>query len=68
MEIYGLLKEDQILLDLEPGNKKQILEGFVSALKKKRIISEDKVILNELLKRESLGKPLLWMDLCKKTF
>ena len=55
MKIYELLKEDQILLDLEPGDKKQILEEFVSALKKKKVISEDKVILEELLKREKLG-------------
>ncbi|UCC38653.1 MAG: PTS sugar transporter subunit IIA [Candidatus Aminicenantes bacterium] len=55
MEIHGLLKEDQILLDLESDDKKHVLEEFVSALKKKRVISEDKVILEELLKREKLG-------------
>ena len=55
MKIYELLKDDQILLNLEPGDKKQILEEFVSALKKKKVISEDKVILEELLKREKLG-------------
>ncbi len=55
METYGLLKDDQILLDLEPGDKKTILKEFVSALKKKRVVSEDEVILEELLKREKLG-------------
>lgn len=55
MNICELLKEDQILLDLEPGDKRYVLEEFVSALKKKRVISEDKVILEELLKREKLG-------------
>lgn len=55
MKIYGLLKEDQILLDLESDDKKHTLEEFVRALKKKKVISEDKVILDELLKREKLG-------------
>lgn len=55
MKIYGLLKEDQIFLDLEPGDKKQVLEEFVTALKERGVISEDKVILDELLKRERLG-------------
>ena len=55
MKICGLLKEDQILLDLEPGDKRHVLEEFVSALKKKSVISEDEVILEALLKREKLG-------------
>lgn len=55
MEIYGLLKDEQILIDLEPGDKKTILEEFVSALKKKGIIAGDEIILEELLKREKLG-------------
>lgn len=55
MKIHGFLKEDYIFLDLEPGNKRYVLEEFVSALKKRGLISKEKVILNELLKRESLG-------------
>ena len=55
MKIYELLKEDQILLDLEPGDKRHVLEEFVSTLKKRRVISEDEVILEELVKREKLG-------------
>ncbi|MFQ6108222.1 MAG: PTS sugar transporter subunit IIA [Candidatus Aminicenantales bacterium] len=55
MKICGLLREDHIFLDLEPGGKKHILEEFVSALKKRGLISREKVILEELLKRESLG-------------
>jgi PTS system nitrogen regulatory IIA component len=55
MKIHELLKEDRILLDLEQSDKKHVLEEFVRALKMKRVISEDKVILEELLKREKLG-------------
>ena len=55
MKICSLLKEDHIFLDLESGEKKQVLEEFVSGLKKRSLISEEKIILDELLKRESLG-------------
>lgn len=55
MKICGLLREEHIILDLKSGEKKQILEEFVSSLKERGLISEDKVILEELLKRESLG-------------
>lgn len=55
MRIHGILKEDHIFFDLEPGEKKHVLEEFVSALKKKGLISEDKEILDELIKRELLG-------------
>jgi len=55
MKICGLLREDHIILDLKSREKKQILEEFVSSLKKRGLISEDKVILEELLERESLG-------------
>lgn len=55
MKIYEFLKEDHIFLELEPGEKKVVLEKFVSALKERGLISEEKVILDELLERESLG-------------
>jgi fructose-specific phosphotransferase system IIA component len=55
MKICSLLKHDHIFLDLEPGDKRQVLEEFVSAVKKRDLISDDKLILDELLKRESLG-------------
>lgn len=55
MKICGLLREDHIILDLKPGEKRQILEEFVSILKNRDLISDEKVILEELLKRESLG-------------
>ena len=55
MNVHEYLKEDHIFLDLEPGDKKHVLEKFVSALKKKGLISREKIILEELLKRENLG-------------
>lgn len=55
MKIHAFLKENNIFFDLEPGEKRHVLEEFVSALKKRGLISNEKVILEELLKRESLG-------------
>ena len=55
MKICGLLTEDHIFLDLKPGDKRKILEEFVSGLKERGLIAEDKSILGELLKRENLG-------------
>ncbi len=55
MNICGFLREDHIILDLKPGDKKQILEDFVVSLKKRDLISDEEIILDELLKRESLG-------------
>lgn len=55
MKICGLLRKDHVILDLKPGEKKQILEEFVSILKERDLVSDEKVILEELLKRESLG-------------
>jgi len=55
MNICGLLKEEHIILDLKPGEKRSILKEFVSALEKRGLISDEEIILDELLKRESLG-------------
>ncbi|UCE40699.1 MAG: PTS sugar transporter subunit IIA [Candidatus Aminicenantes bacterium] len=55
MKICSLLKEKHIFLDLKPGDKRQVLEEFVVAVKKRNLILDDKLILDELLKRESLG-------------
>jgi mannitol/fructose-specific phosphotransferase system IIA component (Ntr-type) len=55
MKVHEYLKENHIFLDLEPGDKRRVLEKFVSALKKRGLISREKVILDELLKREGLG-------------
>jgi len=55
MKICEFLKEDHVFIDLEPGDKTSLLKEFVSGLKKRSLISEEKVILEELLKRETLG-------------
>ena len=55
MNVYEYLKENHIFLDIEPGDKKHVLGKFVSALKKRGLISRERIILDELLKRENLG-------------
>jgi PTS system nitrogen regulatory IIA component len=55
MNIYELLKEDHIFLDILPGDKRSVLEAIVSALKKKGLISKERGIVEELLRREGLG-------------
>lgn len=55
MKICSLLKKDHIFLDLKPGDKRQVLEEFVAAVKERNLIGDDELILDELLKRESLG-------------
>jgi PTS system nitrogen regulatory IIA component len=55
MNIYELLQEDHIFLDIVPGDKRSVLEAIVSALKKKGLISRERGIVEELLKREGLG-------------
>jgi PTS system nitrogen regulatory IIA component len=59
MNICRLLKQSHIILNLKPGDKRQVLEDFVGAIKEKNLISDDKLILDELLKRESLGSTAL---------
>lgn len=55
MKICSLLKEEHIFLGLKPGDKRQVLEGFVASIKERGLITDDKSILDALLKRESLG-------------
>jgi len=55
MKVHDYLKENHIFLDLEPGDKRHILAQFVLAMKKRGLIARGKNILDELLKRESLG-------------
>jgi len=40
---------------MKPKDKKELLQDFVSALKKNGLIKDEEVILDELLKREALG-------------
>lgn len=55
MRIFELLKEDHVIFDLKSGDKEHVLKEFVSALKERGLVSKEKAILDELLKRESLG-------------
>ncbi len=55
MKICELLKPDHIFLDLKPGDKRQVLEELVLALKERGFITAEKTILKEILKREYLG-------------
>lgn len=55
MKICNLLKENHIVFDLKPGEKEKVLTDFVKELKKRNLIQDDKVILDALLNRESLG-------------
>jgi len=59
MNIHGLLKEEHIFLDIEPGDKRSVLEEIVSELKKRGSISKEKGVVDELLKREGLGSTSL---------
>ncbi len=55
MKICNLLDETHIIFDLKPGDKAQVLADFTKELKNRNLIHDDKAILDELLKRESLG-------------
>ncbi|MGD2245436.1 MAG: PTS sugar transporter subunit IIA [Candidatus Aminicenantes bacterium] len=55
MKICDLLKENHIIFNLKPGEKEKVLADFVHELKKRALIEDDKVILEELLSRENLG-------------
>ncbi len=55
MKICSLLDEAHVFLALEPGDKKKVLEDLVGAVRMRGWIKDDKHILDELLKRESLG-------------
>ena len=55
MKICDLLDEARIIFDLKPGDKAQVLADFLQELNKRNLIQDDKAVLSELLKRESLG-------------
>jgi mannitol/fructose-specific phosphotransferase system IIA component (Ntr-type) len=55
MKICGYLKENHVFLDLKPGSKAEVLRQFVHELRIRKIIDDEKPILDELLRRESLG-------------
>jgi mannitol/fructose-specific phosphotransferase system IIA component (Ntr-type) len=45
MKICGLLDEDHIFFDLQPGGKTSVLRSFVRALKERGLISDERRIL-----------------------
>ena len=55
MKICNLLDKTHVLLDIKPGDKVQVLADFTKELKNRNLIQNDKAILKEVLKRESLG-------------
>jgi fructose-specific phosphotransferase system IIA component len=54
MNISRMLKENHIFLDLKSGEKPKVLHEFVSKLKDRGLIENEKRILEELLERENL--------------
>ena len=54
MKICGYLKENHIFLGLETGDKKDVLEAFISKLKERGVIEDAQMILDKLLERETL--------------
>jgi len=56
MRIFKLLKEDHVIFDLKSGDKEHVLKEFVSALKERELVSKEKAILEELLKKRELGQ------------
>jgi mannitol/fructose-specific phosphotransferase system IIA component (Ntr-type) len=54
MKICGLLDADHVFFDLKPGDKASVLQGFVTALKGRGLISDERGLLDGLMERESL--------------
>ena len=55
MEICNELNEDHIFLGLKAKTKSDVLKDLVDALKKRDLITNEEVVLDELIKREKLG-------------
>jgi len=55
MKIGSLLKKEHIYFDMEAGEKRELIGKMVEALKSRRVIDREKLILEALLKREGLG-------------
>ena len=54
MKICNFLEKDRIFLDLKTGSKQEILKVMVKHMKLRGLILNDEIVLNELLKRESI--------------
>jgi mannitol/fructose-specific phosphotransferase system IIA component (Ntr-type) len=55
MKIIDRITENYVFLDLNPRDKKQALDDFVSALEERNLIEDKNLVLDALLKREALG-------------
>ena len=55
MRICRLLKQSHVFMELKENDKTKLLEELIHEIKKRDLISNEKVILDEILKRESLG-------------
>jgi len=55
MKIGNLLKKEHIFFDMEGGEKRELIGKIVDALKARKVIDREKLILEALLKREGLG-------------
>lgn len=59
MNIHQLLKEEQIILDLDRGSKAEVIEALVAILQERGLIPKDRGILRKLMKREYLSSTAL---------
>ena len=55
MKLYNILKPDMIKNDCLNTNIEAVLKEIIQYLKEKKMITNDKQILNKLLEREKLG-------------
>ena len=55
MRIFKLLKQSHVFMELKENEKNKLLEELIREIKKRGLIDNEKAILDEILKRESLG-------------
>jgi PTS system nitrogen regulatory IIA component len=55
VKLYNILKPEMIRIDCLNTNTEGVLKEIIQYLKEKKMISNDKQILNKLLEREKLG-------------
>ncbi len=55
MKILGLLKQSHVFMELKENDKIKLLEELINEIKKRGLVDNEKIILGEILKRESLG-------------
>lgn len=59
MRLSNIIKEKTVLLKLQAHDKKDVLEEMVNYLKKNKLITHEKEVIEKLLQRESLGSTAL---------